>query len=199
MGSTPKKRNRKPKKEKEKKEQEDKTIGETFPNITAQTLNQLQNFFKIGLSAELTHTQPGMPGRKTTQRVFRYLDEEMLKNYDMDANNRQKLAKQRNKSSFERLLLKLEIALAKVEKTLDVAWKRWEQEGLTMAKLDPPELPKDFELNQKDERLRLSLITTIAEVRDHIATTDYTLTIYEADEAQILSHLEKKAEKIMTT
>lgn len=29
-----------------------------------------------------------MPGRQTTQKIFRFLDKELLNNYDMDANYR---------------------------------------------------------------------------------------------------------------
>ena len=97
MPSTPRKRVKKPGKKKEREKQELKTIEETFPNITKDTLEQLNNFYKMGLSANLTANQPKMPGRQTTQRVFRYFDNELLDAYDMDANNRQKLAKQKNK------------------------------------------------------------------------------------------------------
>jgi len=196
MGPPPKKAQRKHRKKKITKEPQDKTIAEAFPHTTSEELDQAQLFYKMGLSANLANSQPGMPGRDKTFKIFRWLDEEVLKNYDMDANNRQKLAKQRLKESFERILLKLEIQLAKVEKVLDVTFKNWEENFATLAKLTPPKLPKDFIIDNKVERLRLSIMTAVSEVRDHIATTDYTLTIFEADEKAILEHLELKAAKL---
>ena len=196
MVATPKKKQRKQRTKKQNQQVEDKTIGELFPKVTTQTLDQLQNFYKIGLSATLTSTQPGMPGRETTRRIFLYLDDEMLKDYDMDANNRQKLAKQRNKSSFERILLKLEIQMAKVEKALESVWSEWEDKNAALKKLEPPGKTKPFDLDIKAERLKINLTTSIAEVRDHIATTDYTLTIDESDEAAILKHMEAKMVKL---
>lgn len=193
---TPRKRVKKPRKRNSSSVGEIKTIEELFPKVTTQTLVQLQNFYKIGLSAELTHTQPGMPSRKTTQLIFRYLDDEMLRDYDMDANNRQKLAKQRNKSSFERFLLKLEIQLAKAEKALDSVWTEWEQKNVKLMKLDPTGKTEPFYLDIIAEKFKMSLISIMVEVRDHMATIDYTLTIDESDEKAILEHLEKKVEKL---
>lgn len=198
---TPKKKQRKQRTKKQnktpkEKEIQDLSIEDAFPNTTEAQLAQVQNFYKIGLSANLAYTQPGMPGRKKTQEIFRWLDEELLKNYDMDANNRQKLAKQKVKASFERLILKMEIQLSKIEKILENAFANWEQDGAALAKLDPPELVKPFKIDSSTERLRLTIITSIAEARDHIATTDYTLTIHEADEQAILEHLEMKVSKL---
>ena len=196
MSVSPKRKRGKGTAKKEKKMTAGMVIEEAFPRITTTTLDQLQNFYKIGLSAELTFSQPKMPGRQATQQVFRYLDDEMLNSYDMDANNRQKLAKQRNKSSFERILLKLEIQMAKVEKALDSVWSEWEENNAVLKKLDPPGKTKHFDLDIKAERLKINLTTAIAEVRDHIATTDYTLTIDESDEAAILKHMEAKMVKL---
>jgi len=196
MVTSPKKRNRKLKSKKQQAKDKDKTIQELFPLITKDTMDQVQHFYKIGLSATLTSTQPKMPGRETCRRIFLHLDDEMLKDYDMDANNRQKLAKQRNKSSFERLLLKFEIQLAKIEKALDSKWSEWEEKNATIMKLEPPGKTKPFDIDVKVERLRVNVMTSIAEVRDHIATTDYTLTIDESDEAAILKHMEAKMVKL---
>jgi hypothetical protein len=193
MPTSPKKARRKRSIKKQDKKKGEKPIGEAFPNITSATLEQLQNFYKMGLSSRLTSTQPGMPGRETTRKVFLYLDEELLKDYDMDANNRQKLAKQKLKESCERVLLKLEIQLSKVEKALASKYDKWLKEATELSKKTPPELPKPFEIDIKTERLRLQVIKTIGEVRDNIAKADFTLTIHEQDEKAILDHLEMKA------
>jgi len=199
MPPTPKRRVKKPKQKKADKTPELKTIEETFPNITKATLEQLNNFYKIGLSARLASQQPGMPGRESVRKVFLYFDGELMDEYDLNANERQKLAKQKLKDSFERILLKLEIQLAKVEKALASEWDSWQEKAVALAKLNPPELPKPFIADVKSERLRLTVMQTILETRDHIATTDYTLTIHEGDEAEMLQHLQKKVDLMSST
>jgi len=196
MGSTPKRRTRKLKIKKNRELEKELTIEQAFPNTTSSQLEQVQNYYKIGLSANLTSTQPGVPGRDKTFKIFRWLDEDMLKNYDLDANNRQKLGKQKLIGSFERLLLKLEIQLAKVDTVLEHAWKKWQDEVEAKKKLTPPETAKPFDMDTKTERLKLSVLKTISEIRDHMTATDYAMTINERDESAILEHLKKKTESL---
>ena len=187
---------RKVKKDKESRTVDDKGIKNVFPNVPSEQLLAAQNFYTIGISADLAHTQPGMPGRHTTQAIWRYLDEKLRNSYNIDANERQILAKQQLKKSFERLVLKLEIQLSKIEQVLELHWNRWQEDSEALLKLDPPKTPKLFQIDAKTENLRLRVMNTLAELRDHLATTDYALSIHEADESEIIKHLEAKTEKL---
>lgn len=190
---------RKVKKDKESRTVDEKGIKDVFPNVPDEQLTAAQNFYVIGISADLAHTQPGMPGRHTTQAIWRYLDEKLRNSYNIDANERQILAKQQLKKSFERLVLKLEIQLSKIEQVLESHYKWWQDENVKLLKLKKLKTPKPFQIDVKTENLRLRVMNTLAELRDHLATTDYALSIHEADESEIIKHLESKTEKLIGT
>lgn len=189
----PKKR-RKRKRASEDHFPKDQTLEQVFSSTPKKQLEVVRNFYIMGLDAHTTHEQPGTTGEDKTQKIFRFLDEELLRNYDMDANNRQKLAKQKLTKSFVRLITKMEIQLAKIENVLKINYSIWEAKTKQAKELN--KIPEEFYVEHAVEKLRLLIITSIAEARDHLATIDYTLTIHEADEKAILDHLEKKVEKL---
>jgi len=152
-----------------------------------------REFFDMGISAELAWKQPNTPGRQKCFNLFKKWSQELLENYDMKINSRQIIAKQRNLISFQRLLFKLESQFDQFSNLLDEHRNNWEKQVITAKSkgLEPPL----YEPRMEWVYFIRKLITDIAEMRDHLALTDYTLTVHEQSEEEIIKYLEELQER----
>ena len=152
----------------------------------------------MGMDATFSSKQPGMPGIDTCYKLWRFWDSELRNSYEIDTNERQILEKQKMIESYKRLIFKLEIQLNKYDTTLDSEYREWQAEvkELEMAGQDN-KIPA-FEINDKLERTKLQIIQTITDTRDRMGALSIQSTINERDELEILEHLKKKADKIMS-
>jgi hypothetical protein len=181
----------KPKKLKTKTE----TIDNPTTKIPEQQVITARNFYNMGLDAEFSSKQPGTPGRDTCQRLWRFWNMELRDTYQMDTNERQILDKQRMNESFKRILFKLEIQLNKYETTLDGHFKEWQRKAKQMEYAGKE--PNPFEINDKLERSKLVILQTILECRDKMTALSIASTVNERDDATILEHLKKKADRLV--
>ena len=152
-----------------------------------------REFFDMGISAELAWNQPNTPGRQKCYNLFKKWSQELLESYPVNINEKQIIAKQRNLISFQRLLFKLEYQLNKFFKLTEDHRNNWKM-MLKQAEsrcLEPP----TYEPRMEWEYFIRKLITDIAEIRDHLALTDYTLTVHEQSEEEIIKYLEELQER----
>ncbi len=183
------------------KQKKIKTKTETIANPTIKVPEQqivtARNFYNIGMNAEFSSKQPGMPGRDTCQKLWRFWDGQRRDEYEMDTNERQINQKQRMNESFERMLLKLEIKLAKYETILQSEYRAW-QETVRKAESDGT-VPPAFEINSKLEMDHLKIIELILETRDAMTALAFTPTINEYGEAAILKRMQEKVDRYAET
>ena len=184
-----------PKKRKSKKI---KTRTETIYNPTVKVPEQqivtAKNFYNMGMGAEFTSKQPNTPGRDSCFKLWRFWDGQLRDEYEMDTNERQINQKQRMNESFERMLLKLEIKLAKYETTMQSEYNAW-QETARKAEADGT-IPPSFKINRAIEMDHLRIIELILETRDAMTGLAFTPTINEHDEATILKRMQAKADRL---
>jgi hypothetical protein len=147
----------------------------------------------MGISAELAWKQPDTPDRQKCYNLFKKWSQELLENYDMKISDRQIIAKQKNLISFQRLLFKLEIQFDQFSSFLDEHRNNWKKQ-VVIAKSKGLE-PSLYEPRMEWVYFIRKLITDIAEMRDHLALTDYTLTVHEQSEEEIIKYLEELQER----
>jgi len=150
-------------------------------------------FFEMGIGAESTWKEPGTPGRQKCYALFKKWSLELLENYTEKINDRQIIAKQKNILSFSRLLLKLEGQLDKFLNLTNEHHTQWQEETKT-AKSKGLDIPY-YEPRMEWEYFIRKLIVDIAEISDHITTTEYTLTVHEQSEEELVKYLEELQER----
>ncbi len=153
-----------------------------------------RDFFVMGMDAEFTWKQPGTPGRQKCYSLFKKWTLELLENYHANANERQLIGKQKLSLSFRRLLFKLEYQLNKFFNLTEEHRNDWRMQARKAESLGF-EPPAPYEPRMEWEYFIRKLITDIAEIRDHLAATDYALTINEKDEEEIVRYLEELQER----
>lgn len=183
----------KPKKIKTKTE----TISNPTVKVPEQQIATARNFYNGGFSAELSSKQPSTPGRETCQKLWRFWDGQSRDEYESDTNERQINQKQRMNNSFERMLLKLEIKLAKYETTMQTEYMAW-QELARKAESDGTIIPI-LEINSKLEMDHLRIIELILETRDAMTALAFTPTIDEYSEATILKRMQDRVDRYAKT
>jgi len=149
-----------------------------------------RDFFVMCMDVEFTWKQPGTPGRQKCYSLFKKWTLELLENYHANANERQIIGKQKLSLSFRRLLFKLEYQLNKFLNLTEDHRNNWKIQA-KKAELIGIEPPAPYEPRMEWEYFIRKLITDIAEIRDHLATTDYALTIHEGSEEEIIRYLEE--------
>lgn len=183
----------KPKKIKTKTE----TISNPTVKVPEQQIVTARNFYNSGFSARKALEQPGMPGRESCQKLWRFWDGQGRDEYEMDTNERQINQKQRMNDSFERMLLKLEIKLAKYETSMQSEYMSW-QEVARKSESDGT-IPPTFEINSKLEMDHLRIIELILETRDAMTALAFTPTIDEYSEATILKRMQDRVDRYAKT
>lgn len=172
----------------------EEVIATPTSKVPEQQIVVARNFYNMGMDAKFTAKQPGTPGQDTCQKLWRFWDNELRKEYEIDTNERQINVKQRLNESFKRLLFKLEIQLQKYETALDSAWNAW-QFMVKKKQADGDENIPAFEIDTKVEMDKLKVIQTIIETRDAMAAMELTPTINEQDELAVLKRLQEKADR----
>lgn len=177
-----------------------KTQTETIYNPTTKIPEQqvitARNFYNMGMDAEFSSKQPGMPGRDTCQKLWRLWNTELRDSYQMDTNERQILAKQKMGESYKRLLFKLEIELNEYETAIDGDFKEWQRNTKHMEDAGNGDKVESYKPNDKHQRTRLAIIQAIIDCRDRMAALEITSTINERDELEILKYLQAKADRL---
>ena len=154
---------------------------------------QARDFFDMGMDAEFTWKQPGTPGRQKCYTLFKKWTQVLLENYTVKINDRQIIAKQKNILSFRRLLFKLECQLDKFLNLTKEHQNQWMKKARTVQS-EGFDIPS-YEPRMEWEYFIRKLIVDIAEMSDHITTTEYTLTVHEQSEEEILKYLEGLQER----
>ena len=170
------------------------TITTPTFKVPEQQIVTARNFYNMGIDVETAHRQPGMPGRKTCQKLWRFWEYELLQDYNMDTNERQIIVKQRLLESFRRLLFKLEIQLSKYDTILAAEYDDW-QLKVREAEMSGTKIPS-FEINDKLEMNKLKILQTIIETRDAMGTLEFTPTVAEKDPEIILKRLQERADRL---
>ena len=147
----------------------------------------------MGIDAEFTWKLSDTPGRQKCYNLFKKWTQELLETYTVKINDRQIIAKQKNLISFQRLLFKLESQLDQFSNLLDEHRNNWKKQVIIAKSkgLEPPL----YEPRMEWVYFIRKLITDISEIRDHLALTDYTLTVHEQSEEEITKYLEELQER----
>ena len=152
-----------------------------------------RDFFDMGMDAEFTWKQPGTPGRQKCYSLFKKWTQVLLEDYTVKINDRQVIAKQKHILSFRRLLFKLECQLDKFLNLTEDHRNDWKIKA-RQAETRGLESPT-YEPRMEWAYFIRKLIVDIAEISDHITTTEYTLTVNEQSEEEIVKYLEDLQER----
>jgi len=165
--------------------------------IPQEQIDNLKDFWKMGLSAEQTSNKPNTPGRQTCQKYFRQWNEQIRKEYDIETNERQILAKQKLRISFQRLLEKLEDQLNTFENIVTVRFNKWHADNKKAIDEKQYTAIEDYHPNMEAERMKKSLTGMIAEIQDAMAASEIAPTIMERAESAVIDRIKKRTNKIL--
>lgn len=166
-------------------------------NVPQEQIDNLRDFWKMGFSAEQTSNKPNTPGRQTCQKYFRQWNEQIRKEYDIETNERQILAKQKLRIAFQRLLEKLEDQLNTFENITTVLFNRWHSENKKAIDEKKYTEIKEYKPNMNAENMKRHLIGMIAEIQDAMAANETAPTIMEEAESSVITRIKKKTEKVL--
>ena len=165
--------------------------------IPQEQIDNLRDFWKMGLSAEQASNKPNTPGRESCQKYFRQWNEQIRKEYDIETNERQILAKQKLRVAFQRLLEKLEDQLNTFENITTVLFNKWHADNKEA--IDEKQYTKitEYEPNMNAEKMKRILVGMIAEIQDAMAANETAPTIMEESESAVIDRIKKKTNKIL--
>ncbi len=165
--------------------------------IPEEQIDNLKDFWKMGLSAEQASNKPNTPGRQTCQKYFRQWNEQIRKEYDIETNERQILAKQKLRIAFQRLLEKLEDQLNTFENICTVEFNKWHADNKEA--IDGKQYTKieKYEPDFNSERMKKSLVGMIAEIQDAMAANEIAPTIEERAESAVIDRIKKRTNRVL--
>ena len=165
--------------------------------IPQEQIDNLKDFWKMGLSAEQAHNKPNTPGRDKCQKFYRKWNEQIRKEYDIETNERQILAKQKLRISFQRLLEKLEDQLNTFENICTVEFNKWHADNKKA--IDEKQYTKieKYVPDMNAERMKKSLVGMIAEIQDAMGANEIAPTIMEQSEAAVIDRIKKKTDRLL--
>ena len=165
--------------------------------IPEEQIDNLKDFWKMGLSAEQASNKSNTPGRQTCQKYFRQWNERIRKEYDIETNERQILAKQKLRVAFQRLLEKLEDQLNTFENICTVLFNKWHAKNKEA--IDGKKYTEigEYEPNMHAEKMKRQLVGMIAEVQDAMAANDIAPTLMEQSESAVIDRIKKRTKKVL--
>lgn len=165
--------------------------------IPQEQIDNLKDFWKMGLSAEQASDKENTPGRQTCQKFYRQWNEQIHKEYDIETNERQILAKQKLRIAFQRLLEKLEDQLNTFENITTVLFNKWHADNKqAIDEKKYTEIAK-YEPDMNAERMKKGLVGMIAEIQDAMAANEIAPTIMEQSESAVIDRIKKKTNKLL--
>lgn len=168
-----------------------------FPEIPEMQIVTAREFYDMGLIAEITYQKSGTPGRKTTQKLFKYWNENHLEEYDvMQLNERQIIAKKRMQTSMSELIFKLNYQLSLVENEVEGKRKIHQTKMDNLMNSGYKDDIRPFEVNVLVEQLRLKIIQSIMETIDLHAAIEMQPVAYELQDETVLNTLKQREEML---
>lgn len=166
-----------------------------FRDITEMQISTAKEYYDMGLPAEETYQKPGTPGRKTTQKLFKYWDQLYLEEYGkMSTHDRQVIVKGRIKITFSKLLYGLNYQLNLVANQVEDERKFHETHNENLVRGGRKDEIRPFNVNIGLENLRLRIMREMRETVDFMATLEVTPIAYELTDQQILADLKEREE-----
>lgn len=158
---------------------------------------KLRNFFEMNMSASLTASQPGLPNRHTVEKYFSRFATKLHDSYNIDTNERQKMAKLKYINACRRLIFKLEYQLNAFENLIEEDRQNQLLKSREAEAENRPEGVEPYAPKMEWEYMKKKLVEAIEVFQDKMAATDAQPTVYEEDEEEVLRHLEAKAERLL--
>ena len=165
--------------------------------VSQEEIDNLRDFWKMGISAEQAHNKPNTPGRDKCQKYFKQWDEGVRSEYDSETNERQILAKQKLRVSFQRLIEKLEDQLNTFENICTVLFNKWHAENKEAIDSKKYTEIGEYEPNMHAEKMKRQLVGMIAEVQDAMAANDIAPTLMEQSESAVIDRIKKRTKKVL--
>ncbi|TBR09830.1 MAG: hypothetical protein EPO62_04440 [Candidatus Nitrosotenuis sp.] len=168
-----------------------------FREVPEIQLATAREYYDMGQTAEATYQKPGTPGRKTTQKLFKYWNEDYLKEYDvMQLTERQIIAKRRFQTGMSDLIFKLHYQLSLIENEVEGKRKIHQTKMDNMINYGHKEDIRPFEIDIPLEQLRLKIILSIRELRDYDTAIEIQPVAYEIQDETILNTLRQREEML---
>ena len=168
-------------------------------NVPEHQIQRAHEFWQMNQTAEYASQQPNTPGRDSCYKLFNEWDNKLRKDYDIDTNERQIMAKEKLTVSFRRLIGKLEYQLNKFENIVDVHYNKWLADNNTELAKEKPDYTQieEYKPFMNGEWMVRDLTKALAELQDSMAVNITVPTVYEESESTAIEHLRKKSNELI--
>ena len=169
--------------------------GRPTAKLQEEMASKLRNYYDMGVTAQFTSKQQGMPNEKTCEKYFRMWTEEYRETYNDDISERQKDAKARLVAVYDQLIYYLNVQLNKF--TGLIIEDQGHQEFENRKQESIGKKTKPYRPNPYYEGMFKGLIKDIAILNDAKTALDMQPTIDEEHEQRILEKFKKKKQELV--